>query len=211
MFIQKGKTNWIFIIVVALIAGAVGGGLTVYINDTINQTTSLSQIAELTNPVNNGGNGNNQTNNSGNAANEGGKTNLGADFNLVFKYGVGGKNVLDTFKNKFTKDMIADPAVTVDFRLTQAEKESIRQKINELDLFNKTSKIQPQAGIQMAQTPCSNYYLKVQESDLAKEVSWDDCAGKITEVYQQFSSFMINLIESKKEFKDLPAAKGGYL
>lgn len=202
MFIQKDKTNWIFVIVVALIAGAVGGGLTVYINDTINQTTLLSQIPELKNPV---------ANNSGNIGNENGKTNLGADFNLVFKYGVGGKNVLDTFKNKFTKDMIADPSITVDFKLTKAERESIRQKINELDLFNKETNIRPESGIQMAQTPCSNYYLKAQDSALVKEISWDDCTGEITETYQQFTNFMINLIESKKEFKDLPAAQGGYL
>jgi len=47
MFIQQGKTNWIMIIIVALIAGAVSGGLVVYINDTIRQTTVLSQVTEL--------------------------------------------------------------------------------------------------------------------------------------------------------------------
>jgi hypothetical protein len=51
----------------------------------------------------------------------------------------------------------------------------------------------------------------VQGSDLVKEMIWDDCSGEITETYQQFSDFMINLIESKKEFKDLPAAQGGYM
>ena len=57
MFIQPGKTNWFLIIIVALIAGAVGGGLVVYINDTIKQTTALSQIAELKKPgkINNQG------------------------------------------------------------------------------------------------------------------------------------------------------------
>jgi hypothetical protein len=142
---------------------------------------------------------------------ESGKASPGGDFNVVFKYGVGGKNVLDTFENKFTKDMVADPAVTADFKLTQAEMESIRQKIKDLDLFNKESKVQPESGTQVMMTPCSNYYLKVQDGTLVKEINWDSCSGQISEAYQQFSDFMINLIESKKEFKDLPAARGGYM
>ena len=50
MFIQKGKTNWILIIIVAFVAGAVSGGLVAYINDTVKQTSVLLQIAELKKP-----------------------------------------------------------------------------------------------------------------------------------------------------------------
>jgi len=50
MIIQEGKTNWILIFVVALFAGAVSGGLVVYINDTVDQAAALSQMAELENP-----------------------------------------------------------------------------------------------------------------------------------------------------------------
>jgi hypothetical protein len=137
-----------------------------------------------------------------------GKTIIGGDFNIIFKYGIGSKNALDTFENKFTKDMIAAPSITVDFKLTQAEMESIGQKINGLDLLNKESKV---GDMNVMMTPCSNYYLKLQASDLVKEIIWDNCSGEITKTYQQFSDFMINLIESKKEFKDLPAAQGGYM
>jgi hypothetical protein len=47
IFITKGANNWVFIVAVALFAGAVGGALMVYINDTIRQTDSLSQTAIL--------------------------------------------------------------------------------------------------------------------------------------------------------------------
>jgi hypothetical protein len=201
MFIKSGKTNWVLIIVVAVIAGAVSGGLVAYINDTVKQTASLPQIAELGKPAGSGGD----------AGIENGKTDIGAGFNLVFKYGVGGKNVLDTFENKFTKDMIIDSPVIVDFKLTPAEKESIGQKIKELDLFNKESKIKADSDIQVEMTPCSNYYLKVQDNNSVKEINWDNCTGEISQAYRQFADFMINLIESKKEYKNLPAAQGGYL
>lgn len=50
MFIKKGKTNWTIIIVVALIAGAVGGGLVIYINGTVNETGLLISSSTLANP-----------------------------------------------------------------------------------------------------------------------------------------------------------------
>lgn len=53
MLIQQGKTNWICIIAVALISGAVGGGLLVYINDTVRSTNSLSQVQFLMNHAGN--------------------------------------------------------------------------------------------------------------------------------------------------------------
>ena len=51
---------------------------------------------------------------------------------LVFAYGHGGKNVLDTAKGTFTKDMIADPPLTVGLRLTEAELERIAKKMAEI-------------------------------------------------------------------------------
>ena len=50
MFIKKGKTNWVMIVVVAVIAGAVGGGSVAYINDTIKQAMALSQAVQIVNP-----------------------------------------------------------------------------------------------------------------------------------------------------------------
>ena len=47
MFVAKGKTNWALVISVAVIAGAAGGMSVLYINDTIQQSTMLSQSAEL--------------------------------------------------------------------------------------------------------------------------------------------------------------------
>jgi lysyl-tRNA synthetase class II len=49
MFIKKGNTNWTHIVIVALIAGAAGGGLVVYINDTVNETGLLLSSSVLTN------------------------------------------------------------------------------------------------------------------------------------------------------------------
>jgi hypothetical protein len=57
------------------------------------------------------------------------------NFNLVFKYGVGAKNELNTFDQTFTKDMVMDPSVTVKMKLSDNELNSIYQKINNLNFI----------------------------------------------------------------------------
>jgi hypothetical protein len=129
------------------------------------------------------------------------------NFNLIFKYGVGAKNELNTFDQTYTKDMVIDPSVTVKMVLSNNELNNIYQKINDLKLFNEST--EPEGNMMV--TPCSSYYLKVQINSEQKELSWDDCRGRISDKFQQFSSYIIQIIKSKDEYKKLPAPKGGYL
>lgn len=131
-----------------------------------------------------------------------------SSFNIIFKYGVLGGNELNTFNQTYTKDMVMDPSVTIKFKLTDKELEGIYQKINDLDLFNLST--EPIDGNMMV-TPCSGSYLKVQVGSIKKESSWNYCRGKINDKFQQFTDYIIPIIESKKEYKELPAPKGGYL
>jgi len=131
-------------------------------------------------------------------------------FNLIFRYGVGAKNELNTFNNTFTKDMVIDPPITVNLKLSNNEFESIYQKINKLKLFNKgesTKSSQPNVSV----IPCSSYYLNVQDNSNQKELFWDNCRGRISDKFQQFTDFIILIIKSKEEYKKLPPTKGGYI
>jgi len=128
-------------------------------------------------------------------------------FNLIFKYGVGAKNELDTFNQTYTKDMVMDPSVTIKFKLTDSELAGIYQKISDLKLFDIS---QPTEGNMMV-TPCSSYYLKVQIGSDEKDMSWSNCRGKINDKLQQFTAYIISIIESKEDYKKLPTPRGGYL
>jgi len=130
------------------------------------------------------------------------------NFNLIFKYGVGAKNELNTFDQTYTKDMVMDPSVTIKFKLTDNELAGIYQKINDLKLFDKNEEL---TEGNMFVTPCSSYYLKVQIDSDQKELSWSNCRGKISDRFRQFTNYIIQIIESKEEYKKLPAPKGGYL
>ncbi|MDP3772503.1 MAG: hypothetical protein Q8Q94_04005 [bacterium] len=127
---------------------------------------------------------------------------------LIFKYGVGGKNELNTFANTYTKDIVIGPSITVPFRLSEEEHARILTKITDLHIFDqKKPALQPFRVI-----PCSSYYLKVRTDSSEKELSWSNCGGEIIpDAWTAFTDFMISLIESKEEYKKLPPARGGYL
>jgi len=128
-------------------------------------------------------------------------------FNFIFKYGVNAKNELNTFDQTYTKDMIVDPSITIKFQLTENELTNIYHKMNNLKLFNKYEIIEEE--ITMTVTPCSSYYLKVQINYTEKELSWDDCQGR--NKFQEFTDYVIEIIKSKEEYKNLPEPKSGYI
>jgi len=138
-------------------------------------------------------------------------------FNLIFKYGVTAKNELDTFKGKFTKDMVSDPSITIELSLSEEEKESIYQKMVEIDLFNYPDRFKvnvPTGELTGMVTPYSTYYFKVDYDSQVKELWWgdeitnpDQKADKLRELIK----LIRNIVESKKEYKKLPEPKSGYL
>ncbi len=58
------------------------------------------------------------------------------DFSLVFKYGVGARNVLDTAQGTYTKDMIEDPPITIELKLTRDDLDRILAKTNDIDFWS---------------------------------------------------------------------------
>jgi hypothetical protein len=138
-------------------------------------------------------------------------------FNLIFKYGVTAKNELDTFKGKFTKDMIADPSITVELSLSEQEMESIHQKMVEIDFFNYPDRFSvsvPPGELTGMVTPYSTYYFKVEYNSQVKELWWgdeitnpDQKADKLRELIM----LIRNIVESKEEYKQLPEPRSGYL
>ena len=123
---------------------------------------------------------------------------------IIFKYGIGAKNELNTLNNTYTKDMIMDPAVVTNLKLNNQELSNIYNKSIDLKLFDKEDS---SAKENIIVTPCSSYYLKINEN----EVSWNNCHGKVNSKFQQFTDYIIKIIESKEEYKRLPAPKGAYL
>ena len=126
-------------------------------------------------------------------------------------------NVLDTFENTFTLDMVKDPAVTVNLFLTQADMAVIHQKMKEIDFFNYPSNFndrippgQPTGNV----VPPVVYYFKVKDGAVVKEVTWN--AGilyqdKKADDFESLSQLIQKIIASKDEYKRLPKPTSVYL
>ncbi len=130
--------------------------------------------------------------------------------NFVFRYGVGAINELNTINQTYTKDMVKDPPVTVGMVLTDAEKIAVWNRLYLLKLAQEAEKPKGQT-VNADRSPCSNYYLHMWIDSTQKEFAWDNCQGQIDADSQEFTDFIIQLIESKEEYRSLPAPRGGYL
>lgn len=138
---------------------------------------------------------------------------ISISFNLIFKYGVGARNVLNTFNETFTKDMIVDDPITIPLELTNVELEGIHQKINELDLFKEQEQYQGETFT--LTTPCSSYDLYVESGGVQKRLIWD-CEKPVSNSSENpeldiFTEYIRSIVESKEAYKKLPEPQGGYL
>jgi len=133
-------------------------------------------------------------------------------FNLIFKYGVGAKNELNTFNGTYTKDLVLDPSVTIKLTLTNEEKLQILQKIAEMDLLNFPDNFSRRQSPIV--TPQTDYYIKVQNGSQIKEISWNTNSlieSNMQNSLEQFVSYLIGIIEQKPEYKALSPPRGGYV
>lgn len=133
------------------------------------------------------------------------------DFNLIFRVGVGAKNELNTFNGTFTQDMVVDPAITTDLKLSVNDKWQILQEINEINFFNLPSNYPRETGMWMSTQV--DYYIKIQYGSQTKEVSWNDNSirSSNTQNLNELADLIWGLIQSKPEYKSLPTPQAGYL
>jgi predicted PurR-regulated permease PerM len=75
--------------------------------------------------------------------------------NIIFKYGTGARNELNTFEGTYTKDLVLDNTITTRMILSQEELRQIQQRITEMDLFSfpDNFSINPSGGV----TPQTDY------------------------------------------------------
>ncbi|MFC2015244.1 hypothetical protein ACFLUP_04565 [Chloroflexota bacterium] len=140
-----------------------------------------------------------------------------SDFNLLFRYGVGANNDLNTFSGTYTKDMINAPSITVPLLLTDEELDRIYQKMIEIDFFDYPEEFSvslPPGGLVGMITPHSSYYFRVENNSVIKELRWED---KITnenneaDNLRELIKLIRDIIESKEEYQKLPEPTGGYM
>jgi len=136
------------------------------------------------------------------------------NFNLKFSYGIGARNVLDTFKGSYTKDLIIDGTITVPFKLTDTELRHIRDKMLEIGFFDYPDSVgvdESENGVEI--TPFETYIFEVIYGEKEKKLHWENSCirgePEVEKLYELITSIE-EIIESKPEYTRLPEARGGY-
>ena len=132
---------------------------------------------------------------------------------LVFAYGVGAKNVLDTARGTFTKDMIAASPVTVTMKLSAEELTRITRMMDRIDFFSypRSYTTRGQGGWM---EPHPSYRFVVTTADGTKVVEWEDAVfngDRKAAGLRKLARLIEAIITAKPEYKRLPEPEGGYL
>jgi hypothetical protein len=133
---------------------------------------------------------------------------------IFLKYGF--KNKLNTFENTFQKDLVRDGVIKVKFWLTAAEQNKILEKANSVYYFSMpdTFKNVSPDSIEVHFNPNpgeQTLRIKYQSND--KTTIWTYPLlenNKQLDDLMELRQFIIGIIESKPEYKNLPPANGGY-
>ena len=134
---------------------------------------------------------------------------------LVFAFGVGAKNVLDTTKGTFTKDMIAASPITVPMTLTDQEMARIARKVEEIDFFSyPESYVTPDDGGGGRGEPHETYVFRVTTQQGTKVVEWEDGLFNDDQGAANLRDLALlieKIVMARPEYKRLPPPEGGYL
>lgn len=94
------------------------------------------------------------------------------DFQFILGFGYYARNVLNTFDDSFTKDLVSDFATT-DFVLSKTQKKSIEDRMRRINIMKYPDVFKPLNNNYFI-TPYSTYYLKIQMDGIVKEIYWED-------------------------------------
>lgn len=142
-----------------------------------------------------------------------------SNFNLIFRYGIMAKNVLDTFQGTYAKDMVRDPNILIHLSLSEEEMVRIYEKMVEIDFFNYPDRFSISAppGVPTGMvTPYSSYYFKVEYNSKIKELWWNDqivykdYRDEKADRLRELIKLIRDLVESTEEYQKLPEPTSAY-
>jgi hypothetical protein len=133
------------------------------------------------------------------------------DVRIQFQYGF--RNMVDTFNGTLTKDLALDGTISIRFWLTTVEQEALMAELQKEDFFNLPDTLFAIPGMTISPDPGPGF-LRVAVDGVDKSVVWFhpvDVTQPDGQTIQRVSGAVRALIEATSEYKELPAARGGYI
>jgi hypothetical protein len=147
------------------------------------------------------------------------KAGVPSDFGFALKYGVGARNIVDTYKGTYQKDLVSAGTVKTKLTFTPEEITQIYDKMLEIEIMSYPESFEPpyaehyKADMVRIVEPHMTYDLHVTFAGQTKDITWNDTntsklkkAEELRELYQ----YIDELIRHKEAYYKLPNAVGGY-
>ena len=118
---------------------------------------------------------------------------------------------LNTFEGTFTKDLVMDGLITVEFWLSKEDQESIIQLAQELSFFSLPNTIPMKPGVGMEPNPSPDS-LRIKFEDMDKTVVWsypNDSENTDYKKVIELSEHIMSIVKESETYKLLPEARGG--
>jgi hypothetical protein len=132
---------------------------------------------------------------------------------ILYYWGVEGRNRLDTLTRTVTKDLVLDGQITASFTLDAADFDRILAVADSVGFFRLPLDIQP-STLLGSSTPCSRHMLRIMRGSQSHTVLWNDCElGPSVERDRasRVGKTIETVVQSKDTYQRLPRARGGYL
>lgn len=137
------------------------------------------------------------------------------NFNFKFSYGVNARNVLNTFQDTYTKDLIMDGTTTVSFTLPDSQLHRISSRMSKINFFNYPDTfIVPAGDTGGFATPHSTYIFHVVNNSEVKDLYWSDSIlsqDSAAANLRELVTLIEDIISSNPKYAKLPPARGCYL
>ena len=118
---------------------------------------------------------------------------------------------LNTFEGTFTKDLVEDGSITVEFWLPKEDQESIIELAQELSFNSLPDTIPALPGVLITPNPSPDS-LRIKFEDMDKTVVWsypNDSENTDYKKVIELSEHIMSIVKESETYKLLPEARGG--
>jgi hypothetical protein len=144
-----------------------------------------------------------------------------ADFSVIYAYGVGARNILNTANNTYTHDMIGDPSIVINLTLSESELATIwnSTQVNNFFRMKNLTDFCPQYP---SDSQCANiipeleYRLTItangQNHTVMLRQNYELNQGQDADIqkFKNIGSTIRGILSQEEEIKQLPKPEGGY-
>ncbi|WP_151734264.1 hypothetical protein [Paenibacillus tengchongensis] len=133
------------------------------------------------------------------------------DFAFSVRFGITGRNEIDTFAGTVTKDLVSSGTATVNLTLNEDELLEIYNRMRELQVMGDLKLETTTLGC--AQIPYEEEHWRIRVDGAEVLWSWSEERCRVTEDAARLKAlreYVDGLIKAKTEYAKLPEASGGY-